>query len=78
MPAPGKVAFLLTILRTGEIKYIEVETSSIKDTHELIYALGAISNQWTPGTQNKHLVCCYRHLVVEVTENNLIVTFPGG
>jgi hypothetical protein len=76
MPAPGKVTLRLSILATGEIRFVEVENSTITDTHELISAIDAISNQWTPGTQNKHLVCCYRRLYIEVTENNLMVTVP--
>jgi hypothetical protein len=73
---PGKVTFRLSILATGEIKFIEVEKSTISDTNELTSAVANISNQWTPGTQNKHLVCCYRRLDIDVTENNLKVTVP--
>ncbi len=76
MITPGKVTLRLTILKTGEIKFIEVENSTITDTLDLISAIGTISNQWTPGTQNKHLVCCYRRLYIEVTENDLKVTVP--
>ena len=74
--SPGKVTLVLSILATGEIKFIEIESSTIIDTHELINAIGTISNQWTPGTQNKYLVCCYRRLYIDVTENNLKVTVP--
>jgi hypothetical protein len=73
---PGKVTFRLSILATGEIKFIEIEKSTISDTDELINAIANISNQWTPGIQNKHLVCCYRRLYIDVTENNLKVTVP--
>ena len=74
--APGKVTLQLVILRSGEMKFIQVEDSTMADTHELINAMEAIANQWTPGTQNKHLVCCYRRIYIEVTENNLKVTVP--
>jgi hypothetical protein len=74
--APGKVTLLLSILATGEIKFIEVEKSTIPDINELINAIGSISNQWTAGTQNKYLVCCYRRLFIEVTEDKLMVTVP--
>lgn len=74
--APGKVTLLLSILATGEIKFIEVEKSTIPDINELINAIGSISNQWTAGTQNKYLVCCYRRLFIEVTEDKLKVTVP--
>ena len=73
---PGTVTLRLSILATGEIKFIEVENSTITDPAELISAIGNISNQWTPGTQNKYLVCCYRRLSIEVTENTLKVTVP--
>jgi hypothetical protein len=73
---PGKITLRLSILATGEIKFIEIESSTIADTQELVNAIAAISNQWTPGTQNKYLVCCYRRLYIEVTENNLKVTVP--
>ena len=74
--ASGEMTLLLSILATGDIKFIEVEKSTIKDYGDLITAISAISNQWTPGTQNKHLVCCYRRLHIEVTEDNLKVTVP--
>ncbi|HEV7423851.1 MAG TPA: hypothetical protein VGO21_01550 [Candidatus Paceibacterota bacterium] len=76
MIAPGKVSIILTIIRTGEIKFIDVENSTITDTHDLTSAIEDISNQWTPGTQNKHLVCCYRRIYIEVTEDSLKVTVP--
>jgi hypothetical protein len=74
--AAGKIALRLSILATGEIKFIEIESSTIAEPQELINAIESISNQWTPGTQNKYLVCCYRRLYIEVTENNLKVTVP--
>ena len=74
--APCKVTLQLVILRSGEMKFIQVEDSTLADTHELINAIEAIANQWTPGTQNKHLVCCYRRIYIEITENNLKVTVP--
>ena len=74
--APGKVTLRLTIIKTGEVIFTEVEDSTITDTYDLISAITAISGQWTPGTQNKHLVCCYRRVYIEITENNLKVTVP--
>ena len=74
--ASGKATLLLSILATGEIKFIEVESSTIADIHDLINAIGTISNQWTAGTQNKYLVCCYRRLNIDITENKIKVTVP--
>jgi hypothetical protein len=75
---PGKFWLNLSVLATGEIKYIEVLSSDINNSKELIDAVADISNQWTPGKQNKRLVCCYRRLNIEVTDNNIKVTVPKG
>ncbi len=73
---PGNVTLRLIIFANAEVKFIEVEKSTIPNTDELVKAIENITNQWTPGTQNKRLVCCYRRMHIKVSKSNIKVKVP--
>lgn len=74
--APGKISFLLSILKTGEIKYVEVLSGDPGAYPELSNAIKIISDQWIPGKQNGRKVCCYRKMHIEIRDNNIKITVP--
>lgn len=78
LPPPGRLTLRLTILTTGEIKYVTVEKGRTDKLQALISAIKSLSDAWVPGLQNKHKVCCYRRLEITVTPSDLDIFVPDG
>jgi len=76
-PIHGEISLILAILRTGEVKYVRVQQGEVDKPDILIKALKYLSNQWLPGVQNGHLVCCYRRIKIEFLEDKIEITIPG-
>ena len=73
-PKPGKISLQLTILQSGEIKYVTILKGEVDKVQELIKALKRLSNQWSPGKQNGHIVCCYQNIDFAFRENKIKIT----
>lgn len=72
----GQLTLRIAILATGDVQFVAVLDSTITAPGNLIQAVQEVRGQWKPAKQNKYLVCCYRKLVLELTDDKILVSVP--
>jgi|GEM_PF-6718185 len=74
MPLNGKAKIYFVVPDAGNIFNISLAENTIGETSgRLVNALKKYSGEWVPGRQNKHVVCAYGKIEVEVKNNLLFI-----
>ncbi len=76
-PRPCKVSLTLAILKSGEVKYAFLTDGTVENLDGIIKALKSLSYHWSPAIQNGHIVCCYRPIELEFSQDKVAIKMVG-